>query len=147
MTSKLNKSLIEKFHRIVPQEGFVYINVKLTDVHISIAEQLLKKIGNENDNIKITYGELSKRLGGYPHYRNLNRYLGDLSTLCHDNDLPLISAIVVNAKTKVAGDGFLGLYHGYLKTTEEKDRQYKECLEEVRVYEHWDTLKDILNID
>jgi hypothetical protein len=147
MIIKLNKSLINNFHRTKLKDNLVVINIKLTDIHIKIAEQLLIKINDENDNIKITYGDLSKRMGGYPHWRNLNRYLGDLSSLCHDNDLPLISAIVVNAKTRVAGDGFLGLYHGYLKTEQEKDKKYIECLEEVRRYKHWDRLKNILSIE
>lgn len=123
------------------------INVDLTDTHIKIAEQLLNKIENESDDIKITYGELSKRLGGYPHHRHFDGFLGVLSTLCKDNGLPLISTIVVNRDTKIAGEGFFREFFNHLSTDQEKLDQYQKALDEVRNYEHWDNLKDILNID
>lgn len=122
------------------------INAKLTDTHIRIAEELLHKIENDQDNIKITYGELSKRLGGRPIPIGLNTFLGDLSTLCEDNGLPLISTIVVNKQTRVPGEGFMALFFGHLKTEQEKENQYIKCLQEVKEYKHWDKLKSILNI-
>lgn len=120
------------------------INVNLTPTHIKIAEQLLNKIENEKDNIKITYGELSKRLGGKPIPLGLNRFLGDLSTLCKDNDMPLISAIVVNKQSRVAGDGFMQFFFEHLRTEQEKEEQYIKCLNEVKNYNKWNSLRSLL---
>jgi hypothetical protein len=117
----------------------------LTDTHIAIARELLNKIENEKDDIKITYGELSKRLGGYPHHRHLDKYLGCLSSLCRANDLPLISTIVVNGQTNIAGDGYFSEFFGHLMTKQQKEKQYEKCLDMVKRCKDWDKLKYILN--
>ena len=58
--------------------------------------EILKWI-EKSPGLPITYGELAKPLGINP--QNLRTYLCDLSTEYHILGLPLISAIVVNAKT------------------------------------------------
>src|SRR4051794_17177053 len=50
-----------------------------------------------NDGHKITYGELAQRFGGIP--RGWGDALGGIALRCKDNDLPLLSVLVVSSET------------------------------------------------
>jgi hypothetical protein len=67
---------------------------------------------------KTQYQELAKAIDpqqqywAWPRFRGLGDVLGNISVFEHDHDRPLLSAIVVQAGTQQAGDGF---YKGLLQ--------------------------------
>jgi hypothetical protein len=67
---------------------------------------------------KIEYQELAKAIDpqehywAWPRFRGLGDVLGNVSEFEHDHDRPLLSALVVQAGTHQAGDGF---YKGLLR--------------------------------
>jgi hypothetical protein len=67
---------------------------------------------------KIEYQELAKAIDpqqhywAWPRFRGLGDVLGNVSVFEHEHDRPLISALVVQAGTHQAGDGF---YRGLLR--------------------------------
>jgi len=54
----------------------------------------------------ITYGELSRRLGGAVAPESLGKPLGALSKRCHDLGLPAMSSLVVQRESRIPGDGY-----------------------------------------
>jgi len=125
----------------------MYISgVVIKSEHILIATVLLNKLEDKGNEI-ITYSELSSSIGGLLNPRNLDHPLGDLSAICRENGLPLISAIVVNKDTMMPGDGFIKYFYNHLKSKNEKDAQTIKCINEVISFDNWDKLKEILNIN
>jgi hypothetical protein len=67
---------------------------------------------------KIEYQQLAKaidpeeRYWAWPRFRGLGDVLGNVSVFEHEHDRPLVSALVVQAGTHQAGDGF---YKGLLR--------------------------------
>lgn len=67
---------------------------------------------------KIEYQQLAKALDpeerywAWPRFRGLGDVLGNVSVFEHEHDRPLLSALVVQAGTHQAGDGF---YKGLLR--------------------------------
>lgn len=121
-------------------------SIEVNETHMLIAAQLVNKLSKEKGNELITYGELSKKIGGKPDPWNLAKPLGELSTICNDNNMPLISAIVVNGDTMLPGDGFIREFYDHIKNPIEKEKQCIKCINEVIAYNHWDNLRQILNI-
>jgi|GEM_PF-4170142 Methylated DNA-protein cysteine methyltransferase len=120
--------------------------IEVTYLHKLIIEQLLNKVENDRGNELITYGELSKRIGGKPTPRNLAKPLGEVSTICKENNLPLITAIVVNGDTMLPGDGFIKEFFDHIKDPIQKERQCIKCINEVIAYNKWEDLEQILKI-
>jgi hypothetical protein len=67
---------------------------------------------------KIEYQQLAKAIDpqehywAWPRFRGLGEVLGNVSVFEHEHDRPLLSALVVQAGTHQAGDGF---YKGLLR--------------------------------
>ena len=85
-------------------------------------------------NRKPTYGDLARPLNMSP--RKIGRFLGILSTECHNLSLPLISAIVIKVHKRRPGIGFFNLASqlGY------GDIDYEEEQERVFQNEDWQRL-------
>ena len=47
--------------------------------------------------------------------RSIEPFLGNVSQLCADNELPYISGVVVNKDTRIPGDGFFEFFYNIPK--------------------------------
>ena len=122
--------------------------MEITDIHRSLAKELLLCISNDRQQALITYKDMCNRANNIVTPRTSAGYLGDLSLLCHENNMPLISVMVVNSDTYMPGVGFFRLYKEL--TGDELDDEFsvfKEQLNKVREYEHWDRFAELLNLD
>lgn len=81
----------------------------------------------------ITYKELTEVVGGSPRTQQLATALGELVALDIAAGRPLISALVVNAKTRIPGDGFFNATgfttERWLVELEKFDQTYNWALE------------------
>ncbi|MEI8128831.1 MAG: HNH endonuclease [bacterium] len=121
---------------------------QLNEVQIFLAEELLKTVANQEPNV--SYEELAKRVtlkGINLHHRQVGRNIGEVSKLCYELGLPLLSAKVMNKNSKIAGEGFFELYKA-LDPTITGDSQYlfKKELEKIRKCTEWHKLTEYLNI-
>lgn len=87
----------------------------------------------------ITYGALAKKLSKPINPRNLEQPLGELSDFCRQNDIPLLSVIVVNQETRIPGSGFFKYFFPNAKPTD-WEKIYIEQLDSVTTYKHWNRL-------
>ena len=81
---------------------------ELNDTERQFAEQLLLAVKNRE--FTVTYGELAERVVPPANPRNVGRNIENISILCHELGLPLLSAMVVNKQSGKAGEGFYPLY-------------------------------------
>ncbi len=97
---------------------------KLYDVLVQIKE-------NEGEkNKKITYGDLAeKALKDRDAAQFLDEALGVILIFCHRHDLPMLSALVVNWKSRIPGNNFFNLYEKIVPI--EKQKKYEELLREI----------------
>jgi hypothetical protein len=94
------------------------IEGRLRDI---LVEQAMKADPSQPFKATITYGELCKAVDPeqhywrYPRFRGIGQAIGRISVLEHEHGRPLLSALVVQAGTLQAGDGFaeLGRNLGY----------------------------------
>ena len=121
--------------------------IKLTEVQKKLAEQLLITIKNHEMNV--TYSELAERIRPPIHHRQIGKNIGQISLLCHELGLPLLSAKVVNKNTHVAGEGFYPLYEMMGIPTNGKTEQelYKAERQAIRDCKEWYKLEDYLGLD
>jgi predicted HNH restriction endonuclease len=91
----------------------------------------------------IEYNQISNKLGGIISPIRLNEPLGEISNRCIQHSFPPLSAIVVNQKTKLPGDGFftwVAAQMGYPNLPHsEWEEFYKEQEEKVFDCHDWDT--------
>jgi hypothetical protein len=95
--------------------------------------------------VKIEYQQLAKAIDpqesywAWPRFRGLGDVLGNVSVFEHENGRPLISAVVVQAGTHQAGDGFYkGLLHKRLRIELPHDQERAFWNEELRkVVTYW----------
>lgn len=121
--------------------------MELSSIHVALAEQLLLEIKKHRKQALITYGDLCRRADDIVMPRNSGRYLGDLSRICHEYNMPLISVMVVNGDTYKPGEGFYDLYIELTrKVVDDKEGLIKEELTKVRNYSKWETLADIVGV-
>lgn len=121
--------------------------MELSSIHAALAEQLLLEIKEQREKALITYGDLCKRASNVVTPRNSAKYIGDLSEICYEHNMPLISIMVVNGDTYMPGEGFYKLYEELTgKIVEDKEQLVKEELGKVRTYSKWETLAEILGI-
>ncbi|MEG6586327.1 HNH endonuclease [Dendrosporobacter sp. 1207_IL3150] len=120
---------------------------KLTDVQIKLAEQLLISV-IKKENI-IYYHELAERINPPIFHRNVGKQIGEVSTLCHELGLPLLSAKVVNKDTNTAGAGFYPLYEMYGIDTQglSEKELFKLELKKIRECKEWYKLADHLGLN
>jgi hypothetical protein len=99
---------------------------------------------------KLEYPELAKAIDpqeqywAWPRFRGLGDVLGNISVFEHEHGRPLISALVVQAGTHQAGDGFYkGLLRKRLDMQLEPDLERPYWREEVRkVVIYWNAAPD-----
>src|SRR5690554_1973609 len=85
--------------------------IVLNELQIKLAEQMLLSIKNKEMNV--TYKELSERVIPNINPRNVGYNIGEVSKLCYELGLPLLSSIVVSSNTGNPGHGFYILYKLY----------------------------------
>jgi hypothetical protein len=80
----------------------------------------------------------------WPRFRGLGEVLGNISVFEHEHDRPLLSAIVVQAGTHQAGDGFYkGLLHKRLGIQLPPDQERAFWREQLRkVVTYWNAAPD-----
>ena len=84
---------------------------------VLIAKILLNRIkrfqaSNDDSDLLITYGDLSRKMDIGISPRNLDYPLGELSEFCtHECSLPKISALVVNQDSYLPGDGYFKYFY------------------------------------
>ena len=82
--------------------------MELTNTQIQLAEQLLLTV-IKRENV-VEYNELAQRINLPIFWRQVGREIGEVSKLCKELGLPLISAKVVGKNRGTAGAGFYSLY-------------------------------------
>jgi len=126
-------------------EGKVRMN--LNKIHYSLAEQLLLLIKQDGKKALITYGDLCERAGNIVLPINCADYLGDLSVICYENDMPLISVMVVNSDKYKPGGGFFKLYYNLTGIpVDDEYKIFKKELQKVREYKDWGTFAEMLGL-
>ncbi|RDY22428.1 hypothetical protein CHF27_013495 [Romboutsia maritimum] len=119
--------------------------LKLNEKHLEIAKILVEKIKNEQT---ISYSELSEKVGIILGKNSeLYHYIGDLSYYSFDNEMPLISAIVVRKEENMSGEGFYGVYEDKRDIKVNKNKHIEVFIEElnrVMKYDNWDKLIELL---
>lgn len=119
--------------------------MEITNIHKSLAKELIRCINEDGEKALITYGEMCSRANNIIDPRGSSGYIGDLSEICYENSMPLISVMVVNANTYSPGGGFFKLYTQLTgKKVEDKNSLFKEELKKVREYDNWERLIELL---
>ena len=122
--------------------------MELNNIHISLARELLLCLKHDREQALITYGEMCNRADNIIDPRGSSGYIGDLSLFCYENDMPLISVMVVNGDTYMPGAGFFRLYTNFTgNNVDDEFSVFKEELKKVREYEHWYRLSDLLGLN
>ena len=126
---------------------------QLKDIDRELAKVLLEAV--ERKEFRVTYKEvaerLSPRLGRIvnPHYELANP-LGTVSSLCHELELPLISAMVRYSDAKSAnavGEGFYPLACELKPAYKDRDpvEVWREELDHIRKCQEWHRLRGYLD--
>ncbi|MDF2800677.1 MAG: putative restriction endonuclease [Anaerocolumna sp.] len=120
--------------------------MKLTEQQIKLAEQLLISIINRENVVE--YNELASRIDPPMFHRNVGREIGEISKLCHELELPFISAKVVSKETMTAGKGFYQFYDmfGIDKQGKNEKELFHLELKKIRESKEWYRLADYLNL-
>ena len=120
---------------------------ELNEIQIKLTKQLLLTVIQKEMNV--TYKELAERIDPPIHHRQIGRNIGDISILCSELGLPLLSAKVVNATSHTVGNGFFDLFNMLKLTTDnlsERELFVRE-LQRIRECTNWQVLSDHLNLD
>lgn len=117
---------------------------KLTNRQRVYAEKLLECIAAKRESI--TYGELAGIFGVSP--QTVGRDIGEISKVCHELGLPLISGMVINKSTLYPDpEGFgglcfeLGVYREFRNNYE---GLVKQCFEDIHSCDKWYILADYI---
>lgn len=118
----------------------------LSEIQIKLAEQLLISVKKKEPTIY--YEELAQRINPPIFHRHVGKNIGEVSRVCHELGLPLISAKVINKGTKTAGEGFYPLYKMYGIDTQgfSEKELFKLELKKIRECTEWYKLADYLGI-
>jgi hypothetical protein len=119
----------------------------LNDIQRQLAKQLLISVIKKEPTIY--YHELADRVVPKINPRNVGKHIGEVSKLCYELGLPLLSAKVINAQTQVAGEGFYPLYEELKIKTDglsEKELCHRE-LKKIRECTEWYKLSDYLHLE
>lgn len=121
--------------------------MKLTDTQKKLAEQLLLTVINHESVVE--YNELAIRINPPMFWRQVGREIGEVSKLCKELGLPLLSAKVVGKSKGVAGSGFYSLMKQLgidTKGKTEKELLHQELVK-IRECKEWYKLADYLNLN
>lgn len=121
--------------------------MKLTDVQIKLAEQLLLTVINRESIVE--YNELANRISPPIFHRQVGREIGEVSKLCNELGLPLLSAKVISKGSGKAGVGFYNLMSELGIDTKGKSEKelFSQELKSIRECKEWYRLADYLNLD
>ena len=121
--------------------------IKLTDTQIQLAEQLLLTVIKRESVVE--YNELGQRINPPIFWRQVGREIGEVSKLCKELGLPLLSAKVVGKGRGTAGAGFYPLYSLLGLDTEGKSEKelFSQELKKIRECKEWYKLADYLQLD
>ena len=119
---------------------------QLNEVQRKLAEQLLLSVKNKEMNVE--YNELAQRISPPIHWRQVGKNIGEISKLCHELGLPLLSAKVVNKNSQRAGEGFYPLYEFLGIPTEGKTEKelFRQERDAIRNCKEWYKLEDYLGL-
>jgi len=128
--------------------------IKLNDLELELADILLESVINKTG--KFTYSELAEKLSSRlgrdvnPHY-GLSVPLGNVSILCNDLDLPLLSAWVIysdkTGRSVKVSDGFYKFACDYRPEFKHMtpNEAWKSELEKIRNCKDWSRLRSYLD--
>lgn len=121
--------------------------MKLTDVQKKLVEQLLLTVINHESIVE--YNELAKRINPPIFQRQVGREIGEVSKLCKELGLPLLSAKVITRGSRTAGAGFYKLMSELGINTKGKSENelFTQELKKIRDCKEWYKLADYLNLD
>ncbi|MDL2274456.1 hypothetical protein LJC34_07980 [Oscillospiraceae bacterium OttesenSCG-928-G22] len=95
----------------------------------------------------ITYTDVENQTGRH-HYTEVPYDIGDLSMLCAENNMPLISVIVVNGQAGIPGNRFYDLWRKfYNDDCQDETRIFKQEFARVLEFQEWYRLADYLGIE
>jgi predicted HNH restriction endonuclease len=119
----------------------------LTNTQIQLAEQLLLSVINRES--VVYYNELGNRVSPPVFQRQVWREIGEVSKLCKELELPLLSAKVIGKLSGVAGEGLFGLMAELGIDTRGKSEKelLSEELKKIRECTEWYRLADHLGLD
>lgn len=119
---------------------------ELTETQIKLAEQLLISVIKKEP--YVTYSELAERIDPPIHHRNVGKNIGQVSRLCYELGLPLLSAKVINKYSHNVGEGFFGLCQQLGVKTEgvSENELYKQEREKIRQCKEWYILAEYLHL-
>lgn len=119
----------------------------LTDIQKKLAEQLLITVITHES--RVDYSDLASRIVPPIFHRRVGNEIGEISKLCHELGLPLLSAKVVNKATQSAGSGLfrimkeVGRYDPNIPEREQEERERRN----IYFCEEWYKLADYLGLD
>ena len=123
--------------------------MKLTNTQINLAEQLLLSIVNRENVVE--YNELATRINPTIFWRQVGKEIGEVSKLCHELGLPLLSAKVISKGQGKVGIGFYNLMKELGIDTKGKSEKelFSQELKKIRECKEWYKLADylMLNLD
>jgi predicted restriction endonuclease len=121
--------------------------MNLTNTQIQLAEQLLLTVIRREKVVE--YNEIAQRINPPIHCRQVGREIGEVSKLCKELGLPLLSAKVVSKGSGTAGEGFYPLYSLLGLDTEGKSEKelFSQELKKIRECKEWYKLADHLGLD
>lgn len=120
--------------------------IQLTERQIKLAEQLLISVLKKEPNV--AYSELAERITPKMHHRQVGHDIGQISKLCHQLGLPLLSAKVINKNSHTVGNGFFSLCEELgidVGSFSEKELCKRE-ITKIRECKRWYVLADHLNL-
>ncbi|MDA8227756.1 MAG: HNH endonuclease [Desulfitobacterium hafniense] len=121
--------------------------MRLTDTQKKLAEQLLLTVIKRESVVE--YNELANRINPPIFHRQVGREIGEISKLCKQLGLPLLSAKVVSKGRGTAGVGFYDLMMQLgIDTKGKTERElFSQELKRIRECTEWYKLADYLDLD
>ena len=98
------------------------------------------------DDLLITYGDVARKLPYEFNPRNLDSPLYELSSLCEELGLPLISTIVVNQDTLMPGHGYYNAFFVGVKTEQKRIEAFTQQFYKVSQCKDWRPLANALGL-
>ncbi len=124
--------------------------IELNSIERQAALILLKSV---NRFMPYYYSDLASMLDPpvNPH-TELPHIIGNVSILCSELGLPLLSAKVINKGTKKVGDGFYKIFilhsnDSLVLKDKNPEEVWKEEIEKIRMCDNWEPLKDYLGVE
>lgn len=121
--------------------------MQLTERQIQLAEQLLISVQKREPFIE--YSELGMRIDPPMFHRQVGPEIGEVSVLCNELGLPLLSAKVVSKGQRRAGDGFFEMMKriGRYDYNVPEREQFSKELAAIRECKEWYKLEEYLGLN